>query len=163
MKFLFLSLLSLALLFGEESEVLLEAEESEALLESETLDITEPEETSSYTDYEELHEYSGYVTLGLLVGTMVTTSFEDTHKAFGAASAIGMATTTTFGVMAHGEDVFDFSDGFGADHWHALLGALATVAIVTTVGIAPDAGHYGLGTAGGILAGVSYGITLVDW
>ena len=119
------------------------------------------ESKSSYTDYEELHDYSGLITLGLLGATILTIPNEELHEKFGMASAIGMGVTSTFGFMAHKDEVFDLSEGLKAEHWHTILGTIATIAIIASVSQAPEHSHASLGMLGGITAGASF--IIVKW
>jgi hypothetical protein len=164
MRFLLIIALSFSTIFGNElsektSSIAKEVVETSKDFTKEVLKA--PKKAMGYTDYEEWHENSGYIALGLLGATVLTTWNEDIHTGFGIASAIGMATTTTFGVIAHKDEVFDLSDGWKKEHWHSLLGAVATVAILMSVSQAPEDAHAGLGVLGGISAGVSYAI--VEW
>ncbi len=114
-----------------------------------------------YTDYEKWHEYSGYVTLALLGATMLTKFDRDMHEGFGTATAVSMIGTSTIGLIAHKNDVFDLSKGFKAKHWHSILGALATVAMVATLATAPEDSHAAFGVAGGVMATASF--IIVKW
>jgi hypothetical protein len=130
-----------------------------------TEDIQKMEEleaqNSNFIDYEKWHEYTGLATLGLVALTVATIKEEELHEAFGMASAVGMGVTSTLGLMAYKDDMFDLSEGFTADHWHALLGTLATIAIVASASTAPEHAHAPLGMAGGILATASF--IIVKW
>ncbi len=125
--------------------------------------LTEPVKTNKkgYTDYEKWHEYSGYVTLALLGATMLTKFDRDMHEGFGTATAVSMIGTSSIGLIAHKNDIFDLSKGFKAKHWHSILGALATVAMVATLASAPDDQHAAFGVAGGVMATASF--ILVKW
>jgi hypothetical protein len=164
MKFLLLIAFSFSTLFSEEISEKAENIAKEVVETSKDVAkkmVKAPKKAMGYTDYEEWHENSGYITLGLLGATMLTTWNEDIHKGFGIASAVGMAITTTLGVVAHKDTVFDLSDGWKKEHWHSFLGAFATVAIIMAVAEAPEDAHAGLGMVGGISAGISYAI--VEW
>jgi hypothetical protein len=144
MRILFLTLLSLSVIFGESTKI-----------------PEKPVDATGYTDYEKWHEYSGYITLGLLGATIATIGNDEIHEKFGVASAVGMLTTTTTGYLAHGDDVLDFSDGFKQEHWHSLLGFIGAAAILMSVSVAPEHQHAGLGVLGGISAGLSFAI--IEW
>jgi uncharacterized membrane protein len=116
---------------------------------------------SGYTDYEKWHEYSGYITLGLLGVTMLSTENRGIHETFGIASVISMTTTSGLGIYAHGDEVFDLTKGFKKIHWHSLVGALASVAMLATIAEAPEDEHQALGIIGGISAVISFAI--VKW
>jgi hypothetical protein len=109
-----------------------------------------------YNDYEEWHEYAGLTTLGLLGATILSSSDRGLHEGFGIATAVSMLATTGIGVVAHKDDIFDISEGLKKEHWHAILGAVATIAMVATVSKAPEDSHAALGMIGGLTAGVSF-------
>jgi hypothetical protein len=67
-----------------------------------------------------------------------------------------MLATSGIGIYAHKDDVLDLSDGLKKEHWHAILGAVATVAMIASVSSAPEESHAALGVAGGLTAGLSF-------
>jgi len=125
------------------------------------LDIQADDLDSGYTDYEKWHEYSGYITLGLVGATLLTKFDRGMHEGFGTAAAISMVGTSGLGIYAHKDDVFDLSEGFQKIHWHSLIGAMASVAMVATLATAPEDMHATFGTIGGISAVVSF--VIVKW
>ncbi len=118
--------------------------------------------TSDYNDYEKWHEYSGLITLGLAGATILTNSLDRSiHEGLGIGAISGMVITSGLGLLAHKDDVFDLSEGFKKEHWHALLGTIATIAMVATLVKAPDEEHATYGVIGGISAGLSF--VIVKW
>lgn len=111
---------------------------------------------SEYNDYEKWHEYSGLLTLGLVGATVLTQWDRGIHEGLGTAAASTMVITSGLGILAHKDDVFDLTEGLKKEHWHAILGAIATVAMVATIAEAPEDSHAAFGVIGGITAGISF-------
>jgi hypothetical protein len=141
-KYLLIFFMSLSLLSGGENSLTVEKKHT-------------------YNDYEKWHEYAGYTTLGLLGATLLTKFDRGMHEGFGVATAVSMMTTTGLGVLAHKDDIFDLSKGFKKEHWHSILGAIATIAMVATLAEAPEDSHAAFGMIGGITAGISF--VVVKW
>ena len=116
---------------------------------------------SEYTDFEKWHEYSSYVTLGLVGATLLTKFDRGMHEGFGTAAAISMVGTSGLGIYAHKDDVFDLTEGFKKEHWHSLIGTVASIAMIATLATAPEESHAAFGTIGGISAVASF--VIVKW
>jgi|GEM_PF-6721334 len=154
MRYIAVILLFLSSLFGgEKVEILEKAKE----IKSDIADIV-----SDYNDYEKWHEYSGLTTLGLAGATILTNSLDrGIHEGLGTAAASGMVITAGLGILAHKDEVFDLSEGWKKEHWHALLGAIAATAMMITLAEAPEEDHATYGVIGGITAGISF--VIVKW
>ena len=116
---------------------------------------------SEYTDYEKWHEYSGYITLGLVGATILTKFDRGIHEGFGTAAAISMVGTSGLGIYAHKDEIFDFTEGFKKEHWHSLVGVIASIAMIATLSTAPEESHATFGTIGGISAVAPF--VIVKW
>ncbi len=116
-----------------------------------------------HSDFEEswwtgnkFHQYAGLGALALVGMAALSPKEEDgPHEYFAtAASALGAAAVTT-GLIFHWDD-FDLSDGFtDPDNLHVMMAGLGALAMAYAVSEAPDSGHAGIGSLGGIAMGLA--------
>jgi len=112
---------------------------------------------SQYNDYAKWHEYSGIVSFGLIGATILTNKANRRlHEGLKIATASSMVVTSGLGFLAHKDDIFDLTEGLKKEHWHAILGTIATIAMITTVTKAPNTYNSTLNVIGGVTASVSF-------
>ena len=111
------------------------------------------------------HKYLGYGTLILAGLAAATSSSHELHRATSYAATWLAGATCATGFAGY-HRLIDFSDGFSVHDTHALLGALGTAALVTTVILAEsdgDDGHGGIGAASGAALGISVLAVKIEW